>query len=61
VFIDREPPGGAVGSDVDAHGSGQLIEQWRYQLIRQRGPITARLFEIGFLDPGSEGFVFTFG
>jgi hypothetical protein len=32
-----------------------------YQLIRQRPPIESRTFEIEFLDPGSEVFVFTFG
>ena len=32
-----------------------------YQLIRQQGPITDRLFEIEFLEPGAEGFAFTFG
>jgi thiol-disulfide isomerase/thioredoxin len=61
VFIDGEPPGAAAGSDVEADGSGELIEQRMYQLIRQHGPITDRLFEIEFLDPGAEGFAFTFG
>jgi hypothetical protein len=32
-----------------------------YQLIRQPGGITDRRFEIEFLDPGVEVFVFTFG
>jgi Thioredoxin like C-terminal domain len=32
-----------------------------YQLIRQRGPIADRLFEIEFLDRGAEAFCFTFG
>lgn len=32
-----------------------------YQLIRQSKPIEDRLFEIEFLDPGVEAFVFTFG
>jgi hypothetical protein len=32
-----------------------------YQLIRQPEPIVGRLFEIQFLDPGVEAFVFTFG
>jgi hypothetical protein len=32
-----------------------------YQLIRQHGPITDRLFEIEFPDAGAEGFAFTFG
>ena len=61
VFIDGEPPAAAAGSDVDADGSGQLDQQRMYQLIRQHGPITDRLFEIEFLDAGAEGFAFTFG
>src|SRR5438034_4160313 len=61
VFIDGAPPGAAAGSDLDADGSGQLDQQRMYQLIRQHGPITDRLFEIEFLDPGAEGFAFTFG
>jgi hypothetical protein len=32
-----------------------------YQLIRQSTPIKDRQFEIEFLDPGAEAFVFTFG
>jgi hypothetical protein len=32
-----------------------------YQLIRQKGPIKDRLFEIEFLDPGAQAFSFTFG
>ena len=32
-----------------------------YQLIRQPAPITERVFEIEFLDPGVELFCFTFG
>jgi hypothetical protein len=61
VFIDGEPPGDAAGSDVGADGSGTIVEQRMYQLIRQRGPITDRLFEIEFLESGAEGFAFTFG
>jgi hypothetical protein len=32
-----------------------------YQLIRQPGRVAERRFEIQFLDPGVEVFVFTFG
>jgi hypothetical protein len=32
-----------------------------YQLIRQAAPIRERVFEIEFLEPGAEVFVFTFG
>ncbi len=61
VFIDGEPPGADAGSDIAADGSGTVVEQRMYQLIRQHGPITDRLFEIEFLEPGAEGFAFTFG
>jgi hypothetical protein len=61
VSIDGAPPGADAGSDVAADGTGELDQQRMYQLIRQRGPITDRLFEIEFLEPGAEGFAFTFG
>jgi hypothetical protein len=61
VTLDGEPPGQARGTDVDADGSGTLIEQRMYQLIRQPGPIVDRVFEIEFLASGAEGFAFTFG
>jgi hypothetical protein len=61
VTIDGGPPGAAAGSDVEADGSGELVEPRMYQLIRQRGPITDRLFEIEFLDAGAAVYAFTFG
>jgi hypothetical protein len=61
VSIDGAPPGDDAGSDVAADGTGELDQQRMYQLIRQHGPITDRLFEIEFLEPGAEGFAFTFG
>jgi thioredoxin family protein/AhpC/TSA family protein len=61
VTVDGEPPEQAHGTDVDAQGSGTLIEQRMYQLIRQPGPIIDRVFEIEFLASGAEGFAFTFG
>jgi hypothetical protein len=61
VSIDGEQPAAAAGSDVDANGSGELIEPRMYQLIRQQGPITDRLFEIEFLDAGAAVYAFTFG
>ncbi len=61
VRIDGAPPGAAHGVDVDAQGNGTLTAQRLYQLIRQPSPITDRQFEIEFLDPGAEAFVFTFG
>jgi hypothetical protein len=32
-----------------------------YQLVRQRGPIRERTFEITFRDPGARAYVFTLG
>ena len=61
VRLDGEPATGAPGSDLDAKGSGSVAEQRLYQLIRQSAPITERLFEIEFLEPGAELFCFTFG
>jgi hypothetical protein len=61
VTIDGAPPGADAGSDVDAEGSGQLIEPRMYQLIRQHGPITDRLFEVEFFDGGAAVYAFTFG
>jgi thiol-disulfide isomerase/thioredoxin len=61
VLIDGEPPGADHGEDVDDQGIGTLSEQRLHQLIRQQRPVTDRTFEIAFLDPGAEAFVFTFG
>jgi hypothetical protein len=61
IRLDGRPPGRAHGVDVDEEGSGTADYQRMYQLIRQPGPITDRLFEIEFLDAGVEAFVFTFG
>lgn len=61
VLIDGQPPGAAHGADVDEQGIGSVTEQRLYQLIRQPNPIVDRQFEIEFLDPGVEAFVFTFG
>jgi hypothetical protein len=61
VSIDGQPPGAAHGVDVDDGGNGTVTEQRLYQLIRQSKPIADRQFEIEFLDPGVEAFVFTFG
>jgi thiol-disulfide isomerase/thioredoxin len=61
VLIDGQPPGAAHGSDIDDQGNGTVTEQRLYQLIRQPGPITEHTFEITFLDPGAQAYVFTFG
>jgi thiol-disulfide isomerase/thioredoxin len=61
VRLDGQSPDAAHGLDVDAQGAGAVAEQRLYQLIRQRGPVAERQFEIEFLDPGVEAFAFTFG
>jgi thiol-disulfide isomerase/thioredoxin len=61
VLIDGQPPGADHGADVDDQGYGNVTQQRLYQLIRQRGPITDRTFEITFPDPGVQAYVFTFG
>lgn len=61
VLIDSRPPGAAHGIDIDEQGYGTVADQRLYQLIRQPQPFADRVFEIEFLDPGIEVFVFTFG
>jgi thiol-disulfide isomerase/thioredoxin len=61
VYVDGQPATDAHGTDVDADGTGTVTEQRTYQLIRQPAPITERVVEIEFLDPGVELFCFTFG
>ena len=61
VFIDGQAPRAAHGVDVDEQGSGVVVEQRLYQLIRQSMPIAARQFEIEFLGSGVETYSFTFG
>ena len=61
VFVDGRPATDAHGSDVGADGTGKVDFPRMYQLVRQRGSIESRLFEIEFETPGGEGFCFTFG
>ena len=61
VRIDGKPPLADHGADIDDQGNGTVNGQRLYQLIRQASPITDRLFEIEFLDPGVQAFAFTFG
>jgi thiol-disulfide isomerase/thioredoxin len=61
VFLDGQLASAAHGTDVDADARGNVQDQRTYQLIRQPGPISDRLFEIEFLDAGVEGYCFTFG
>jgi thiol-disulfide isomerase/thioredoxin len=61
VVVDGEPPGDAHGLDVDEQGQGTVTKQRLYQLIRERGSIDDRTFEITFLAPDVEAYCFTFG
>jgi thiol-disulfide isomerase/thioredoxin len=61
VLVDGEPPGAAHGLDVDEQGHGTLSEQRLHQLIRGRGSIGDRTFEITFHATGIEAYAFTFG
>jgi hypothetical protein len=62
VLVDGEPPGDAHGGlDVDQEGYGTVAQQRLYQLVRERGQVSDRTFEITFLAPGVEAYVFTFG
>jgi Thioredoxin like C-terminal domain len=61
VLVDGEPPGDAHGLDLDEQGHGTVSQQRLYQLIRERGSIADRTFEITFHAAGAEAYVFTFG
>jgi cytochrome c biogenesis protein CcdA/thiol-disulfide isomerase/thioredoxin len=61
VKLDGTAPGEDHGSDTDASGGGNVAEHRLYQLIRQKGAVEDRTFEIEFLDPGVQAFAFTFG
>ncbi|MDP9812073.1 cytochrome c biogenesis protein CcdA/thiol-disulfide isomerase/thioredoxin [Rhizobium tibeticum] len=61
VTVDGVAPGADHGSDIDAQGNGIVSETRLYQLVRQSKDVRERTFEIRFLDPGVEAFVFTFG
>jgi cytochrome c biogenesis protein CcdA/thiol-disulfide isomerase/thioredoxin len=61
VLLDGKAPGPDAGVDISANGTGLVKEQRLYQLVRQKGPVRERTFTVEFLDPGAEGFAFTFG
>jgi thiol-disulfide isomerase/thioredoxin len=58
VTLDGEPPGEDAGLDG---AEGTVDEPRMYQLVRQRGPVRERTFEITFHEPGVRAYVFTFG
>ena len=61
VKIDGTAPGQDHGVDTDDSGAGEVKDYRLYQLIRQKGAVEDRTFEIEFLDPGVQAFAFTFG
>ena len=61
VTLDGKPPGDDHGVDTAADGTGEVTSQRLYQLLRVKGDVADRTFEIEFLDPGVEAFAFTFG
>jgi thiol-disulfide isomerase/thioredoxin len=61
VSLDGALPGENCGSDAGPDGTGEVREPRLYQLIRQKGQIVDRTFEIEFLDPGVQALDFTFG
>jgi hypothetical protein len=61
VLLDGAAPGASHGADTDADGRGVVTEQRLYQLIRQSGDVGEHTFSIEFLDPGAQGYSFTFG
>lgn len=61
VKVDGKQPGENHGADIDADGNGTVTQTRLYQLVRQAGDVKERTFEVRFLDPGVEAFVFTFG
>jgi hypothetical protein len=61
VRLDGSAPEENSGVDTAPDGSGEIRQPRLYQLIRQKGPIVDRTFEIEFLDPGVHALDFTFG
>jgi len=61
VTLDGAAPAENCGVDTAPDGTGEIREPRLYQLIRQKGSIVDRTFEIEFLDPGVHALDFTFG
>ncbi|MCR2765158.1 redoxin domain-containing protein [Microbacterium sp. zg.B48] len=61
ILLDGEAVGDSRGTDAAADGTGVVLDQKTYQLVRQPEPIVDRLFEIEFGSPGVEAYCFTFG
>jgi thiol-disulfide isomerase/thioredoxin len=62
VTVDGQAPLSGHGSDTDADGNGTIDGHRLYQLVRQATTSDQdHLFEIEFVDPGAQAYVFTFG
>jgi hypothetical protein len=61
ILLDGAAPGDDHGADANGNGDGTVTDYRLYQLIRQKGKVEDRTFEIQFLDPGVQAFAFTFG
>jgi thiol-disulfide isomerase/thioredoxin len=61
VTFDGAAPGSDCGVDATPDGTGIIRAPRLYQLIRQKGQVQDRTFEIEFLDPGIQALDFTFG
>jgi cytochrome c biogenesis protein CcdA/thiol-disulfide isomerase/thioredoxin len=61
VLLDGAAPTDDRGMDVDSQGNGTVKEYRLYQLIRQKGKVEDRTFQIQFLDPSVQVYAFTFG
>jgi len=61
VRLDGIAPRSDCGTDSAPDGTGVVTEPRLYQLIRQKGQVEDRTFEIEFFDPGVRTFSFTFG
>lgn len=61
IRIDGPVAGEDHGGGTDEKGDDIVKEHRLYQLVRQKGKVEDRTFEIEFLDPGVQAFAFTFG
>jgi hypothetical protein len=46
---------------VKADGTGVVVRERLYQLVRQNGQVKERTFSIEFQDTGATAYAFTFG
>jgi cytochrome c biogenesis protein CcdA/thiol-disulfide isomerase/thioredoxin len=61
VQLDGAAPGENHGTDTDANGSGVILEQRLYQLIRQSTEVGQHVFSIELEDSNAQAYAFTFG